>query len=143
MTDWRSREADLISAATEASRRAYAPYSQFHVGAAVLTRSGLVFSGCNVENATFGATVCAERNAVAAAIGAGERAIVACVVVTAEETPTPPCGICRQVLYEFGPDCEVLAVTESGARRVFALGELLPAAFGPSSLHGAAKGAQG
>lgn len=110
------QEKRLIVAAQRARTKAYAPYSQFRVGAAILTEGGLVFTGCNVENATYGATLCAERSAVAAMVTAGQRAPVACAVVTGASPPAAPCGICRQVLFEFAPNLVVIlaAVDERG-----------------------------
>src|SRR4051794_3476136 len=96
--DW----ARLADAARAASAAAYCPYSRFAVGAAVLAADGRVFNGCNVENASFGLTICAERNAIAQAVAAGVREIVAVCVHTPTATPTPPCGACRQVIVEFG-----------------------------------------
>jgi cytidine deaminase len=133
----RDAGADLqraIDAAREARAHAYAPYSHYRVGAAVLTRVGRVYSGCNVENASFGATLCAERSAIAAMVAAGDRDPVACVVVTAGPRPGSPCGICRQVLAEFARDLKVLLLAEDGRRRVTArrnvrLSALLPLAF--------------
>lgn len=119
----------LVAAARGARRGAYAPYSRFRVGAAVRA-SGRVFTGANVENASYGATVCAERAAVTAAVNAGARALEAIAVASATSPPTPPCGICLQTLAEFaGPD---LPVTLAGARGVVVettLGELLPRGF--------------
>jgi cytidine deaminase len=124
----------LVEAARAAREAAHAPYSNFRVGAAVMDDQGRVFSGCNVENATYGATSCAERNAVAAAVLGGARRLTACVVYTAAATPTPPCGICRQVLREFGADALVTAVTECGDAKTWRLDDLLPDAFGPDSM---------
>ena len=124
---------DAIAQAREARERAYAPYSGFHVGAAVVA-GGRVFTGENVENASYPVSVCAERNAVAHMIDAGERKIDLVAVVTAAETPTPPCGACRQVLWEFGREALVVAETTSGERRTWALEDLLPDAFGPEDL---------
>jgi cytidine deaminase len=124
---------DAIARAREARERAYAPYSGFHVGAAVVA-GGRVFTGENVENASYPVSVCAERNAVAHMIDAGERKIDLVAVVTAAETPTPPCGACRQVLWEFGREALVVAETTSGERRTWALEDLLPDAFGPEDL---------
>lgn len=107
---------------------AYAPYSAFRVGAAVRAASGQSYVGCNVENASFGATVCAERNAIAAAVAAGEREIVAVAVFTEAEPPALPCGICRQVIQELGPKAVIVSRTPS-ARRQTTLEELLPEAF--------------
>jgi cytidine deaminase len=126
-------EARLIAAATEARRRAYAPYSRFAVGAAVLA-GGRIYSGANVENASYGLSNCAERAAVFAAVGAGERRIEAVAVVTDTPAPTPPCGACRQVLNEFGPGMTVLSATLAGAVTRTNLSDLLPASFGPQSL---------
>ncbi len=124
----------LLAAARAARTNAYAPYSRYRVGAAVLTKSGRIFAGCNVENATYGATVCAERSAISAMVAAGERDPVACVVVTAGPTPGSPCGICRQVLSEFALDMPITLVAEDPAGRTLAraderLGALLPKAF--------------
>lgn len=126
---------DAVWAAARAARaHGYAPYSRYRVGAAVLTRSGRIFAGCNVENATYGATMCAERNAIGAMVAAGERDPVACVVVTAGPTPGTPCGICRQVLSEFAADMPVTLVAEDALGHVVArveqrLAALLPHAF--------------
>jgi len=123
-----------VEAARHARGQAYAPYSHYRVGAAVLTRAGRVYSGCNVENATYGATLCAERSAIAAMVGAGDLDPVACVVVTAGRSPGSPCGICRQVLSEFARDMKVLLLAEDGrgrvaARKTVRLAALLPLAF--------------
>lgn len=127
-------EALLVRAATEVRERAYAPFSKYRVGAALLTRAGNVFVGCNVENSTFGATLCAERSAIAQMVAAGDRDPVACVVVTAGPDPASPCGICRQVLAEFALDLTVVMVglPAAGKRRVrreTTLAALLPLAF--------------
>lgn len=111
---------------------AYAPYSKFHVGAALLA-GGKVFAAANVENASYPLSVCAERNAVAAAVAAGERRIDAVAIATSDRRPTPPCGGCRQVLHEFGPDMLVVSETEGGTRVEWALADLLPEAFDSSS----------
>jgi cytidine deaminase len=125
---------EVVKAAREVRSHAYAPYSRFLVGAAVLGESGRVFTGVNVENASYPLTVCAERNAVAAAVAAGERSIEAVAVVAGEGKPTPPCGGCRQVLSEFGPHMTVVSETPEGVRAQWNLAELLPEAFGPSSI---------
>jgi cytidine deaminase len=124
----------LRKEATTASESAYCPYSKFQVGAAVLTADGRIFSGCNVENASYGLTVCAERNAVFQAVAKGATQIVAVVIYTPTPTPACPCGACRQVLNEFGPDAEVLSVCDGpeGIRRK--VSDLLPDAFGPANL---------
>jgi cytidine deaminase len=123
----------LVAAARDARERAYAPYSGFHVGAAVLA-GDRIFTGQNIENASYPVSVCAERNAVAHMIDSGERALQAVAVVTGADRPTPPCGACRQVLWEFGPSATVIAETTGGTRVLWALEDLLPAAFGPSDL---------
>lgn len=122
----------LVAAARAVRRRAYAPYSGFHVGAAVLAE-GRIYRGANVENASYPLSVCAERNAVAAAVVAGRRRIEAVAVVAGEDDPTPPCGGCRQVLHEFGPEMLVVSETLTGRRASWRLRELLPAAFDRSS----------
>lgn len=133
--DWESEHGDaLIALARAAYDRAWAPYSRFHVGAAVLTRDGGRYAGCNVENATYGATVCAERHAVSAAVLAGDHDIVAVVVYVGIDVPAFPCGICRQVLAEFGDDIDVLSVTASGRRERSTLDELLPKRFSGSDI---------
>ena len=121
----------LVDAATTARSRAYAPYSGFQVGAALLGESGRVYPGCNVENVSYGLSSCAERNAVFRAVGDGERRFTAIAVVTAAATPTTPCGACRQVLSEFavGDDMDVVMVTTSGTRKTRRLSALLPESF--------------
>jgi cytidine deaminase len=123
----------LVAAAGKARRRAHAPYSGFHVGAAVLA-GGRIFTGVNVENASYPLSVCAERNAVAAAVVAGRSSIDAVAVVADAEEPTPPCGGCRQVLNEFGPRMLVVCEGASGRRAEWTLSAILPHAFGPSNL---------
>jgi len=118
----------LIAAAVAAKAAAYAPYSNFRVGAAIETDDGRVFVGCNVENASYGLTMCAERVAVGAAVAAGAKKFVRVVVATDVDPPSPPCGACRQVLYEFGTEAAVEAVGPNWNRQ-WRLSELLPAAF--------------
>ena len=133
-------DAELSERALEMVKRAYAPYSRFQVGAAVLAESGRIYGGANVENASFGATVCAERNAVFAAVLAGERRLRAVAVCGGRDGVVtdfcPPCGICRQVLREF---CDpktfrVLLVKSATEVRELSLERLLPESFGPESL---------
>ena len=123
----------LTNVAKKASRRAYAPYSRFRVGAAVLGRSGKIAAGCNVENASYGLTCCAERNAVFQLVVQGETAIRAVAIYTPTETPTSPCGACRQVLNEFGPEMVVVSVCDGQERIETTLSDLLPSAFGPKN----------
>jgi len=125
------QENALIEAATVVRERAYVPYSGFAVGAALLDEVGQIVGGCNVENVSYGLSSCAERNAIFAAVGQGARRVVAVAVVTGAETPTPPCGACRQVLLEFaaGGDMEVVMATTAGARRATHLSALLPESF--------------
>ena len=119
----------LAAAAKGASERAYCPYSRFPVGAAVRARDGALFAGCNVENASFGLTVCAERNAIFSAVGAGVRDLAALVVYTPTPSPVTPCGACRQVLSEFAPDAEVICVCAGAERLMYKGSDLLPNAF--------------
>ena len=116
----------LIAAATEAQTRACNKYSDFAVGAALLTKSGKIFVGCNVENISFRLTMCAEQLAVGAAVANGEREFVAVAVVTNSKDPAVPCGGCRQVLAEFNPDLQVINVTLAGKKETYLLSELLP-----------------
>jgi cytidine deaminase len=128
----------LLEMALLAQSRARAPYSGFNVGAAVLAGSGRLYPGCNVESASYGATICSERSAVVGAIAAGETSVRACVVVTPTREPSSPCGICRQLLAEFGPDVAVFAVASLGDGVMAArLGDLLPVSFGAQDLRDA------
>ena len=124
----------LIAAASEARERAYAPYSGFLVGAAVRTSDGQVFTGCNVENVSYSVAICAERVAGAAAVAAGHRDLEAVAVTSSAATPTPPCGVCRQFLFEFNPDLVVVSEGTGGERKEWRLRELLADGFGPESL---------
>lgn len=124
----------LRERAFAAMERAYAPYSEFKVGAAILSTDGSVTEGCNVENASYPAGLCAERSAVAAAVARGNRSFEVVLIATEAEEPTPPCGICRQVLVEFSPHMLVVSVTRDGRDAQWTLDELLPKAFTPHSL---------
>ncbi len=130
---------ELVTAAKQARTHAYAPYSHYRVGAAIATRSGRVFAGCNVENASYGACLCAERNAIGQMVAAGETDPVACVVVTKGPRGAASCGTCRQVMAEFARDMKLLLIGEGDAgeeqdRRETTLAALLPDAFDRSSL---------
>jgi cytidine deaminase len=118
----------LIAEARAAREKAYAPYSRFPVGAALVTHTGRVFTGCNVENLSFGLTICAERNAVFAAVAAGELKFTRIAIVSDSKTPVSPCGACRQVLAEFGLQIEVCSANLQGDRFAARLEELLPRA---------------
>jgi cytidine deaminase len=126
---------EMLRAARAIMSRAYVPYSGFHVGAALLNEDGTIRSGVNVENASYPLSVCAERNAVASMVGSGQTKVVAVAVATNAAHPTPPCGGCRQVLWEFGDaDTPVVAEGAEGVRARWRLGDLLPDAFGPDDL---------
>ena len=124
----------LLTAALAAREHAHAPYSGFRVGAAVECDDGRVFGGCNIESASYGLTCCAERTAVFAAVAAGARGFRRIAVATAAERLTPPCGACRQVLWDLCGDIELLLGNASGAVRVFQLHELFPEPFDAQSL---------
>ncbi|MEO7363533.1 MAG: cytidine deaminase [Gemmatimonadaceae bacterium] len=127
----------LRAAAVAVREHAYCPYSMYPVGAALEDDAGSIFVGCNVENAAYPAGICAERTAVAAAVAAGSRRFQRVVIVTDAAQPTPPCGICRQVLVEFAPGLEVVSYTISGSTARWSLADLLPAPFMPASLENA------
>jgi cytidine deaminase len=120
--------------ARKAAKTSYSPYSEFAVGAAVLAGSGKVYTGCNVENASYGLCNCAERTAIFTAAAAGERKIHCVVVYTPTASVTPPCGACRQVINEFGPQAKVISICDSSDRIETTLDALLPGAFGPGNL---------
>lgn len=124
---------EAVAAALRVREHAYAPYSQFHVGAAIIDADGGIHVGCNVENASYGLTNCAERAAVAAATSSGRRDIVLCVVVTQTSPPAAPCGACRQVLSECNPTMRILTTNPQREDTWFSLADLLPNAFGPTS----------
>jgi cytidine deaminase len=127
---------DLVRQAIEARRRAYVPYSSFPVGASLLTRSGKIFTGCNIENASYGLTVCAERVAIWKAVSEGETEFEALAVAT--NIGGSPCGACRQVMAEFAPDMPVLIADLNGQITPLSVADLLPLAFTPQHLQQAA-----
>jgi cytidine deaminase len=137
--------ARLVEEATKVRERAHAPYSRYKVGAAIATRSGRVFAGCNVENASYGGTICAERGAIMQMVAAGERDIVACAVVT-QGAGGSPCGICRQTLAEFASDLPIVLIGLDGAtvhRKKTRLAKLLPDMFTPATLRNAQRRGRG
>lgn len=121
--------AGLYDAALSARQHAHAPFSKFKVGAALETRSGLIIGGCNVENATYGLTICAERCAVFKAISDGHRLFTRIAIVADTAEPTPPCGACRQILWEFGGNLEIILGNLNGIKAIHQLSELLPHPF--------------
>jgi cytidine deaminase len=125
---------ELIAAAIGVRQCAYAPYSQFKVGAALLAESGEIYSGCNVENASYGATICAERAAVVKAVSAGEQAFQAIALVYDQKEMAVPCGVCRQVLSEFNMAMTVIMANTAGEYESSTMQELLPCSFKKSSL---------
>jgi len=126
---------ELVALAKTAYNNAYAPYSNFHVGAAAITESGNMVSGCNVENASYGLTVCAERNCIAQAVISGETKFKTLVIYTEEEKLTPPCGACRQVIVEFfSQKATISATNHLGETKHWTVEELLPNAFTPQDL---------
>ncbi|NQY63468.1 MAG: cytidine deaminase [Alteromonadaceae bacterium] len=131
LKDWQP----LVEKAKQAADNAYAPYSQFRVGAAAYTSTGKIIAGCNVENASFGLTVCAERNCIGHAIVNGDQKFTSMVIYTAQTNLTPPCGACRQVIAEFfDSTAKVMAVNHLDQRKVWSVFELLPDAFTPQDL---------
>ena len=126
-------DSELIARAAEFRSRAYAPYSGFAVGAALLGRSGSIYGGVNVENAAYPVGICAERTAIAAAVAAGEREFEALAIIADSPEPCAPCGMCRQMLMEF-PIRRILLANTAGAVRVMTPAELLPCAFGAAAL---------
>lgn len=124
----------LVPQALEVRKNAYAPYSNFKVGAALLGESGRVYLGCNVENSSYGLCVCAERTAIARAIADGEQSFRGIVIATQSELPSPPCGMCRQTLSEFAQHMPVVLVNDKGARIDTSLDELFPMSFTPDYL---------
>lgn len=119
----------LVEAATAARLQSVAPFSDFMVGAAVRTDSGKVYTGCNVESASYGLTVCAERVAIWKALSEGERQFTELAVVADTETLTPPCGTCRQIIWEFARNAKIVFANLNGRKQVFDIRELLPDAF--------------
>ena len=124
----------MTRAARECSERAYSPYSNFAVGAAALTTTGEVIAACNVENASYGLTICAERSAIFSMVATGHSELQGLVIYTPTERPTSPCGACRQVINEFGPDARIVCVCDGTERIDMTLDKLFPEGFGPRNL---------
>ncbi len=126
----------LRDAAFAAMEHAYAPYSRFRVGAAVRTSTGVIVSGCNVENAVYGEALCAERVAVAAAVAQGMKGFEEIAIASEADEPAPPCGSCRQTMSEFAPDLLVTSYSKNGRQAIWRLSDLLPEAFALNHLRG-------
>ena len=125
---------ELIKKAIEARENAYVPYSNFRVGAALITESGKIYTGCNIESASYTPTICAERTAIFKAVSEGERSIKM-IAITGTGEWTYPCGVCRQVIREFGKNAEIIIVKNENEYREYSLDELLPHSFGPEDLN--------
>lgn len=139
MNDGRTDEhaaTSLRDAAFAALENAYAPYSGFRVGAALLTTGGDVVAGCNVENSAYGETICAERVAISSAVARGMKSFQEIAIASESHDPAPPCGSCRQTMSEFAPDLRVTSYARNGKQNTWHLGELLPEAFAPEHLRG-------
>lgn len=126
-------KSDLIKEALKAKEKAYVPYSNFHVGAALLTEDGKLYTGCNIENAAYGPSVCAERTAIFKAVSDGHRKVKE-IAIVGDSNYSYPCGVCRQVLREFGKDATVYVANSETDYREYKLEELLPNSFGPDDL---------
>ena len=120
---------ELLEEALRAQENAYCPFSKYPVGSAVRTKNGSIFTGCNVESASFSLTCCAERVAVFKAVSEGHQKVDACAIVTVEGVPAPPCGACRQILWEFGGNMRVVLGNPAGDVRILSLGDLIPEGF--------------
>ena len=130
MSDWN----ELVEQAELARERSYSPYSKFRVGAALQGASGRIYPGCNIENASYRVTTCAEQSAIAVAITSGERAFTRLAIVADSDEPAAPCGACRQTLVEFAPELEIYSVGRTGATQRWNMNELIPMAFTRKSL---------
>ncbi len=124
---------ELIKLAMEAKENAYVPYSKFKVGAALITEDGSVYIGCNIENASYSPTICAERTAIAKAVSDGHRKITK-IAIVGDSHYTYPCGVCRQVIREFGKDSEIIIANNEEDYKKYNLNDLLPNSFGPENL---------
>ena len=126
-------EKELINRALEAQKKAYVPYSEFRVGAAILMEDGEIYDGCNIEIASYSPTLCAERTAIFKGISEGSRNIKK-IAIVGDANPTFPCGVCRQVIREFGPNAEIIIARSEDDYDTYSLDELLPHSFGPEDL---------
>lgn len=124
----------LVRAARSARKHSHSPYSHFRVGAAVMTAGGKIFAGCNIENSSFGLTICAERTALFKAVSEGQRRFVALAIATDEPEFIAPCGACRQVIQDLAPKAQVILCDRNGRTKTFAASDLLPHPFGPDDL---------
>lgn len=134
MTDKTSNYHSLVRAAKKAKRKAYAPYSNFRVGAAIRTKAGKIYTGCNIENSSYGLTICAERTAIFKAVSEGEKEFTVIAIASDDHDFCPPCGACRQVLRDLAPNVELVLVDKKGNERVVTLTDLFPLPFGPDHL---------
>lgn len=123
------KDKDLYDRAVDAMQNSYSPYSNYKVGAAVLTKCGKVFTGCNIENSSYGVTICGERTAVSKAVSEGYREFEAIAVCGSDDTPAFPCGICRQFIFEFGSDIKIIMLDENNEMVTYKISELLPKGF--------------
>lgn len=128
------RYTQLVNAAIAAKEFSYSPYSHFRVGAAILSEDGQIFKGCNIENVSYGATNCAERTAIFKGVSEGVKSIKAIAITSDEEDFTYPCGICRQVICEFGTEVDIILVNNKGETRMSSIEELLPSSFSKETL---------
>ena len=124
----------LLQNALQAKKRAYAPYSNFRVGSAVLTKTGKIFSGCNIETSSYSLTICAERTALFKAISEGEKSFQAIAIVSDEKGFTTPCGACRQVILDLAGDIDIILMSKTGKTKIYKSSAMLPHAFGPKNL---------
>ena len=123
------KDQELYDMGVEAMQKSYSPYSKYKVGAAVLTKCGKVFKGCNVENSSYGATICGERTAIVKAVSEGYRDFEAIAVCGSDDVPSFPCGICRQFIFEFGSDIRIIMLDENKQMITYKISELLPKGF--------------
>lgn len=131
---FKNKKKQLIKQALEAQKNAYAPYSKYKVGSAILTTDGTIFTGCNIENASYPCGLCAERTAISKAVSSGFKEFSDIAIAGSSDNFCTPCGICRQMLYEFSPQINVICCKNNGEHKEFSLKELLPQSFDANSL---------